>query len=71
MTYEDFQAAKEWCDDLHGRFPDDVQPGSKGWLYCGGQLWVEDTSAGRRTRRGTARDGGMSELATWSGSRTS
>ena len=44
MTYEEFQAAKEWCDDLNGRFPHDVQPGSKGWLYCGGRLWIEDTT---------------------------
>jgi len=44
MTYEEFQAAKEWCDDLYGRFPHDVQPSSKGWLYCGGRLWIEDTS---------------------------
>jgi hypothetical protein len=42
--FEEFQNGRQWCDDLHGRFPDDVQPGSKGWLYCGGKLWIEDTS---------------------------
>ncbi len=52
MTYEEIQAAKEefqaakvWCDDLHERFPEDVERGSKGWLYCDGRLWIEDTSA--------------------------
>ena len=44
MTFDEFQAAKEWCDDLHDRFPDAMEPGSKGWLYGGGQLWIEDTS---------------------------
>ena len=44
MTYEEFQNTREWCDDLHKRFPDDVPSGAKGWLYGGGQLWIEDTS---------------------------
>lgn len=44
MDFEQFQNSREWCDDLHERFPDDVQAGSKGWLYGGGQLWIEDTS---------------------------
>ncbi len=44
MTFQEFQATKEWCDDLQQRLPNDVQPGSKGWLYGGGRLWIEDTS---------------------------
>jgi hypothetical protein len=42
--FEEFRNGRQWCDDLHARFPDDVQPGSKGWLYCQGRLWIEDTS---------------------------
>jgi hypothetical protein len=42
--FEEFQNGRQWCDDLHGRFPDDVSEGSKGWLYCDGRLWIEDTS---------------------------
>ena len=44
MTFDEFQAVKKWCDDLHERFPEDAPPGSKGWLYCGGRLWIEDAS---------------------------
>jgi hypothetical protein len=44
MTFDEFQATKEWCDDLHDRFPDAMEPDSKGWLYGGGRLWIEDTS---------------------------
>ena len=44
MDFKHFQAAKEWCDDLSERFPDDVLLGSKGWLYGGGKLWIEDTA---------------------------
>ena len=42
--FEEFQNGRQWCDDLHGRFPDDAPEGSKGWLYCGGRLWIENTS---------------------------
>ena len=44
MTFEEFQAAKEWSDDLHVHFPDDMEPDAKGWLYCGGRLWIEEMS---------------------------
>jgi hypothetical protein len=42
--FEEFQKGREWCDDLHGRFPDDLPEGSKGWLYCGGRPWIQDTT---------------------------
>ena len=44
VTFEEFQNAKEWCDDLNAPFPDDVLLGSKGWVYASGQLWIEDTA---------------------------
>ena len=44
MRFEQFQATRQWCDDLTKHFPDDVMPGSRGWLYCGDQLWIEDTA---------------------------
>jgi len=44
VSIEQFQASREWCDDLKNRFPEDVSPGSKGWLYCGGRLWIEDAT---------------------------
>jgi hypothetical protein len=44
MDFDQFRNSRVWSDDLHERFPDDVQPGSKGWLYGGGRLWIEDTS---------------------------
>ena len=45
MEFEDFKAKREWSNDLHSHFPEDVLPGSKGWLYCDNRLWIEDTTA--------------------------
>jgi hypothetical protein len=44
MTFEEFQKLRKWSDDLAKSFQDDVLAGSQGWLYCNGQLFIEDTS---------------------------
>ena len=42
MDFKQFQAAKEWCDDLNARFPDDVLLGSSTRLYR--STWRADNS---------------------------
>ncbi len=52
MTFEDFQTSRQCCDDLHEHFPEDTLPDTKGWLYCNGQFWIEDTSSWPRDAPG-------------------
>jgi hypothetical protein len=55
MTFEQFQATRQWCDDLAAALPDEVvEPGARGNLYCG-SLFIEDTSAWPQTAPGQGR----------------
>ena len=45
MTFDEFQNSRQWSDDLAVASADDLLAGCTGWLYCGGQLWIEDTSS--------------------------
>ena len=44
MNFEQFQASREWSDGLGEVLRDEVLTGRKGWLYCDGRLWIEDSS---------------------------
>jgi hypothetical protein len=45
MTFQEFQNSRQWTDNLAKAAADDLLAGCGGWLYCEGQLWIEDTSS--------------------------
>ena len=51
MSIEEFRAGRQWCTDLgkalqDARWEHESQPAS-GWLYCNGQLYIEQIDDGR------------------------
>ena len=53
VTFWEFMATKEPCDDLRARFPQEegLAEGSKGYVYCG-NMWIEDASGWPETAPG-------------------
>jgi len=50
-TIEDFRATRKWCEDLgaalkDGRWDYEAKPAT-GYLYCNGQLYIEQNADGR------------------------